>query len=176
MAERDRHLDAVKGFAILIVMLGHCIGRNHMNDPYLNDAILTVQMPLFMMVSGYAGGLGKREIATVRDFCHMQKKRALAYLLPFFSWVFVVSIFRTSMQNPFVECYRVLFRIDSGLWFLLTLFLIQCMISVVILLVNAVVTHFHRSKRGLFPAVLFAVLTAIVYLLCLLWARTGATF
>ena len=34
MKVRDKQLDAVKGFAIIIVMLGHCIGRNNMNDPY----------------------------------------------------------------------------------------------------------------------------------------------
>ena len=50
---RDSSLDAVKGFTILIVMLGHVLVLNKINDPVIYDWIKAVQMPLFMMVSGY---------------------------------------------------------------------------------------------------------------------------
>ncbi|MBR1691837.1 MAG: acyltransferase family protein [Lachnospiraceae bacterium] len=178
MAKRDQHLDAVKGFAILVVMLGHCIGRNHMNDPYINDAIMAVQMPLFMMASGYAGGMSRREILSGREFLYVQKKRVISYLLPFFSWVFVVSLFRPpgQMQNPFAECVKVLFRIDSGLWFLMTLFLIQLIVMLTELLANRIVLRFQKRIRGFCHAVLFLVGIAVAYLLCVLWARSGSTF
>lgn len=178
MRERDKHLDAVKGFAILVVMLGHCIGRNHMNDPYLNDAIMAVQMPLFMMVSGYAMGMGKREILDGKDFFFVQKKRTVAYLLPFFSWVFVVSLFRPveDIQNPLAECYRILFRIDSGLWYLMTLFLIQFCVTLVTLFSNVCVFHLKKSNRGMNHMVFFLCGTAVVYILFILWGRTGSTF
>lgn len=178
MKERDKHLDAVKGFAILVVMLGHCIGRNHMNDPYINDAIMAVQMPLFMMVSGYALGLGKREILDGKDFCRVQGKRIVAYLLPFFSWVFVVSLARPfhEMKNPFRECYQVLFHIDSGLWFLMTLFLIQFFAMLVTLFANVCVFHFKKSNRGIVHMVVFLCGVGIVYVLFILWGRSGSTF
>lgn len=178
MKTRDRHLDAVKGFAIIVVMLGHCIGRNHMNDPYINDAIMAIQMPLFMMVSGYGLGMGKREILDGKVFFSVQKKRIVAYLLPFFSWVFVVSLIRPfdEMQNPLVECYKVLFKIDSGLWFLMTLFLIQFFAMLVTLLANVCVFHWKKSNRGICHLSIFLCGIAIVYLLFVLWGRTGSTF
>lgn len=58
--ERDSSLDAVKGFTILIVMLGHVLVLNKINDPILYDWIKAVQMPLFMMVSGYLCGLSSK--------------------------------------------------------------------------------------------------------------------
>lgn len=178
MKGRDKHLDAVKGFAILIVMLGHCIGRNHMNDPYINDAIMSIQMPLFMMVSGYGTGMGKREIANGKMFLAVLKKRMTAYLLPFFSWVFVVSLFRPfdDIQNPFVECYNVLFRIDSGLWFLMTLFIIQSFTMLAALLANICTTHLKKSSRGICHMTLFLGGIAVVYFLFVLWGRSGSTF
>ena len=178
MRVRDKQLDAVKGFAIIIVMLGHCIGRNNMNDPYINDAIKAIQMPLFMMVSGYGLGMGKREILDIKDFLKQQKKRVVSYLLPFFSWVFVVSLFRPfdTIQNPFVESYKVLFKIDSGLWFLMTLFLIQFFATLVTLLANVCVFHWKKSNRGVHHLLIFLCGIGIVYVLFVLWGRTGSTF
>lgn len=175
---RDPHLDAVKGFAILVVMLGHCIGRNHMNDPYLNDAILTVQMPLFMMVSGYAGGMSKREPGGMRDVWTLQKKRIVSYLLPFFSWVVVVSLLRPigQMQNPLAECYKILFHIDSGLWFLMTLFLIQLMVMLDEMSAKAVRSAFHKKPFGIFQTFCFLSGAAMIYLGCMIWARSGSSF
>ena len=177
-AKRDEHLDAVKGFAILVVMVGHCIGRNHMNDPYINDAIMSVQMPLFMMASGYAGGMTKRELSEIGDVWSVQKRRAVSYLLPFFSWVFVVSLLRPfdRIQNPFAECYKVLFHIDSGLWFLVTLFLIQLMVMLDELAAGRAAAHFHRQRRGVCHTCFFAAGAALLYLLCILWGRSGSTF
>ena len=52
--QRNKAVDAVKGVAILRVMLGHSIVLNGLNetDPYIYDVIKSVQMPLFMLVSG----------------------------------------------------------------------------------------------------------------------------
>ena len=66
LKKRDDALDAVKGFAILIVMLGHCIVLNNLADPYFYDAIAAIQMPLFMAVSGFTAG--RRPL----DFLHFQ--------------------------------------------------------------------------------------------------------
>ena len=48
---RSQTIDALKGIAILIVMVGHVLSWNHMEDGYLYDAIKVLQMPLFMIVS-----------------------------------------------------------------------------------------------------------------------------
>ena len=57
---RSQTIDALKGIAILIVMLGHVLSWNQMEDAYLYDAIKAVQMPLFILISGYLCGIGRR--------------------------------------------------------------------------------------------------------------------
>ena len=128
-AGRDISLDAVKGFAILLVMLGHCIVLNGLADPYLYDAIAAVQMPLFMAVSGYIAGLKKPEAVERPDLAKRAAvlgKRSINYLVPFFSWMVIVSF-----PHCLKELKTELFHLDYGLWFLATLWIVNlvCMIA-----------------------------------------------
>ena len=128
-AGRDISLDAVKGFAILLVMLGHCIVLNGLADPYLYDAIAAVQMPLFMAVSGYIAGLKKSEAVERPDLAKRAAvlgKRSISYLVPFFSWMVIVSF-----PHCLKELKTELFHLDYGLWFLATLWIVNlvCMIA-----------------------------------------------
>lgn len=119
---RDISLDAVKGFAILLVMLGHCIVLNELADPYLYDAIAAVQMPLFMAVSGYLAGRRHDNLGQNPDLKRSVKtfgKRSVTYLVPFFTWMILVS-FPHCLQELKTE----LFHLDYGLWFLATLWII----------------------------------------------------
>lgn len=119
---RDISLDAVKGFAILLVMLGHCIVLNGLADPYLYDAIAAVQMPLFMAVSGYLAGQKHGEPGQKPDLKRGVKtfgKRSVAYLVPFFTWMIIVSF-----PHCLKELKTEMFHLDYGLWFLATLWII----------------------------------------------------
>lgn len=119
---RSQTIDALKGIAILIVMLGHVLSWNHMEDDYLYDAIKVIQMPLFILVSGYLCGIG-RPVKTWADYGRVLKKRALAYLVPFFFWII--------LQHPLTAVSNIaetLFALDKGLWFLMTLFLLNGML------------------------------------------------
>lgn len=119
---RSQTIDAVKGAAILLVMAGHVLVWNHMEDPYIYDVIKVIQMPLFIMVSGYLCGAGRR----VKDFggyIRIMKKRATAYLTPFFFWIILLH-----PRTPLSSIKTTLFDLDEGLWFLMTLFLLTWMI------------------------------------------------
>ncbi len=120
--DRDQTLDAVKGVAILLVMLGHVLNLNHMEDAYLYDGIRAVQMPLFMMVSGWLCGMGGR-VSDFHSYMAVMKRRAVSYLVPFFVWIAV--IYPLELPGAFVD---TLFHLDYGLWFLMTLFLITAMV------------------------------------------------
>lgn len=126
---RNASLDAVKGFAILLVMLGHCIVLNGLADAYFYDAIAAVQMPLFMAVSGYIAGLKRPDNVERPDLAKRAAvlgKRSISYLVPFFSWMVIVS-FPHCLQELKTE----LFHLDYGLWFLATLWIVNlvCMIA-----------------------------------------------
>lgn len=134
--QRNSAMDAVKGFAILLVMLGHCIVLNglHKTDPYLYDAIKSVQMPLFMAVSGAVAGMSYAKRGEVQ--LGVLKKRAVSYLVPFFSW-FLLVFFVTHAINWTLgfsvfgqELLALLFQTDRGLWFLTTLFEITLLVIV----------------------------------------------
>lgn len=57
MKQRLLSLDAIRGFAILLVILGHVIGRAVNWDPlYLSypfEFLKAVHMPLFIIIAGY---------------------------------------------------------------------------------------------------------------------------
>lgn len=115
--ERNESLDCLKGVAILLVMFGHVQVHNHMTDPYLYDVIKSLQMPLFFLISGYLAGAGTK-VESIRQYRERMYKRAISYLLPFFSWLTIQHI--TYAPRAWKTA---LFQLDYGLWFLMTLFL-----------------------------------------------------
>ncbi len=117
MKERNESLDCLKGIAILLVMFGHVQVHNHMTDPYLYDVIKSIQMPMFFLISGYLAGTGKK-ITNLEQYRKKIGRRAVAYLLPFFSWLVVQH-----MTYVPQALRTVLFQLDYGLWFLMALFL-----------------------------------------------------
>ncbi len=160
MRERDSSLDAVKGLAIWLVMLGHCLVWNNLSatDPYCYDFIKAVQMPLFMMVSGYLAGMGMKR-RTLPETGKLIAKRAAAYLIPFFVWPVLLH-----PLHPIAQIREILWQFDKGLWFLGTLFLVMTITMLAQWLSFLTCT-------GVFPAVLF-----FCYILLFWQSRSGNTF
>lgn len=139
---RSQTIDAIKGTAILLVMAGHVLVWNHMEDPYLYDVIKVIQMPLFIMVSGYLCGKGRR-VRSFSDYAGILKKRALAYLIPFFFWIVLLH-----PRHPLASIRTVLFDLDEGLWFLMTLFLLTFMVYTAQLAESAVCRRVENSRKS----------------------------
>lgn len=154
--ERDPSLDAVKGFTILIVMLGHVLVLNGINDPVLYDWIKAVQMPLFMMAAGYLCGISHKA-ENLGDYGRMLKKRAVGYMLPFFSWTLVFHpddftwAFPAYLEQP-----------ERGLWFLLTLFVLTLMVYTAQLF-GALAGRRSRWLGTVVFWLVYLILTAAVY-------------
>lgn len=60
--KRDLSIDTLKGFLILLVILGHLIGSMKFSCPGVWNLIYTFHMPLFVLISGY---LSKREDTSI---------------------------------------------------------------------------------------------------------------
>lgn len=118
MKERNTSLDALKGFAILLVMIGHVLILNEMNDPYVYRVIESLQMPLFIMISGYLSGLCE-PIDKFSQWKNIMSKRAFSYLVPFFTWLLLKQW--DDLARGFIN---TMFQLDRGLWFLMTLFIL----------------------------------------------------
>lgn len=122
--QRLAYIDFLKGVAILLVILGHCIQYTDCNfcDNILYQYIHSFHMPLFMFLSGYVSYKGILQFSSI-------KKRAIQLLVPFFVW----PSFSQILDMKFVDfsVYRdIVLHPESGLWFLWSLFFITVFLFV----------------------------------------------
>lgn len=119
VTERDYRFDALKGFAILIIILGHVI--QYSLPEYYNtlvfNIIWSIQIPLFMVVSGYFS-MGK----ATRSFDAKLKRRMMRYLIPFVSY-FVLSTY-ISGSNLLDESAHLVWQLERSLWYVFVLFIL----------------------------------------------------
>ena len=164
-AERNSSIDAIKGVAIVLVMIGHVFVHNHMEDPYIYDFIKAVQMPLFMIISGYLCGQG-RKISDLKTYGKVMGKRAVAYLVPFFAWLTLMH------WKNLVEAYRrIFFELDFGLWFLAVLFILTFMVYTAQLLAGKL-----REKNKVLSEMIFWSVYGAMCLVLVVQILSGNTF
>lgn len=114
--QRLHYLDALKGFLIILVILGHSIQYKIID--YQNDVLFRIiysfHMPLFFLISGF---LTYKE----RYDASMVKKRFVQCIIPFVSWAFLLPIFELGRYD-IERTIKILTYPDNGLWFLYNLF------------------------------------------------------
>lgn len=132
-------VDALKGFAITCVVMGHALLRN-VPEPASNGAYLLLsafEMPLFMFLSGYVlpGRVRGSRVAWVW-------KRAIRLMVPFVAWhaIFYLSLRVTTLgQQSLWELLvglvgylaKMIAAPTAGLWYLPSLLL--CSIGLAVL-------------------------------------------
>jgi fucose 4-O-acetylase-like acetyltransferase len=136
MKERNTSLDAIKGFAILLVMIGHVLVLNKINDPYLYRMIEAVQMPVFIMISGYISGF-KLPINNFEQWKNTISKRVVSYVVPFFTWLLLKQ-----WDDLLRGFENTIFQLERGVWFLMTLFILN------VILYTAQVFSKNFRKKG----------------------------
>lgn len=123
-SNRNPTIDIIRGIAILMVVLGHTMTGCTMNaeNSFLYNVIWTLQMPLFILISGYVTKYS-RTITSWNAYGRFAYKKTLAYLMTWTVWTFVVRglIFK---QTLYLNVKYILFNMDSGYWFLFTLWTI----------------------------------------------------
>ena len=165
MKQRNMSIDAIKGVAILLVMYGHVFVHNHMEDPYVYDFIKAVQMPLFIIISGYLCGQG-RKISNIKSYGKVMRKRAIAYMVPFFAWLTVMHL------NNLVEAYKTVFvQLDYGLWFLAVLFILTFMAYTAQLAAGK-----FREKNYLLSEIIFWAVYGFLSIILVAQIVTGNSF
>jgi fucose 4-O-acetylase-like acetyltransferase len=119
---RDHKIDALKGIAIILVVLGHSVQHNNPNydNNLLFRVIYSFHMPMFMFLSGFIV-LGKSGYT----FLAYVKKNAIRLLIPFFIWYFVSYVIVRFHQDVSLALYffDLAKSPGRGLWFLWILFL-----------------------------------------------------
>lgn len=127
MKERDELIDVIKGFAILLVVLGHAIQYNVkvFDQHVLFRLIYSFHMPLFMFISGFVAN------GTFDGSFRVLRKRFNSLIIPFFSWLLITDLLGLLFsyfhyKDPIISYHSplsvVLSPSNGGLWFLWTLF------------------------------------------------------
>lgn len=140
--ERIKLIDALKGYAIILVVIGHVITYANPDDfreNWLFSFIYAFHMPLFLFLSGY---LVYQHPPGITKIFVYKKIRGLLY--PYFVWI---SIFAIVANNLVVDGnifnYFLLSILASDFWYLPVLF-----ISFLILLCYIFIEKFFASKKG----------------------------
>ena len=85
ITKRTKYLDAARGFALLAVMVGHCITKG----TFLHKFIFSFHVPMFFLISGYLYKC--KEGATLKDL----KRLAIPYAVV----VMIVAVFGKVMAS-----------------------------------------------------------------------------
>jgi fucose 4-O-acetylase-like acetyltransferase len=121
---RDISIDALKGFTMILVVVGHIIQTSFLdyNSNFLFRYIYSFHMPLFIFLSGY--------VVYKDDFVNKRflTRKAIQLILPYFTWMIISSIIFCIFKNGnFIDTlYGKIIFPDNGLWFLWILFFMHC--------------------------------------------------
>lgn len=131
--KREPLPDLLRGFAIILVVLGHCIqegsGETYRTeqlyfDDRLYQLIYSFHMPLFMMISGYLGWKGIDGARERSERTSLLKRRAASLLTPIFAWtaldyIRILTVNQLSGQpQPEAFLFVYFYNALNNLWFL----------------------------------------------------------
>ncbi len=141
---RNVKIDIVRGMAILMVLMGHTLSSftDHGNS-LLCNIIFSVQMPLFMIISGYVCKYST-PVENFRGFGKRLWKRTYSLLLPWVVWTVLRFLLTPMEQSVFSYLKYIIFHMDSGYWFLVSLWTIDFIVSLSDLTAHAL----SRKRAG----------------------------
>lgn len=128
--ERNDFVDIMRGLAMLLVVLGHTMTgcTTGSEDSFLFNVIWSLQMPLFILISGYVTRYS-RPIDNGIGLLKFIARKSLAYLVPWLVWSFVVRGVLLG-QTSFLNISWLLWHMDSGYWFLATIWTISMVFGI----------------------------------------------
>lgn len=130
ISTRNASVDVFRGMAMLMVVLGHTMSGctiNSQNSIAFN-IIWSLQMPLFMLISGYVN----RYTNAPTNFASLGKlliKRTISYLLPWIIWTFLIRGIIFS-ETLFLNLKWIVYNMDSGYWFIFSIWTISMIFNI----------------------------------------------
>ena len=93
--KREQSIDILRGVAMCIVVFGHAIQTTYINadNMLLYRIITSIQMPLFMFISGYVTYNPEREL----NICWLSR-RCKSLLVPFCIWIILPFILKGNWE------------------------------------------------------------------------------
>ena len=125
---RDKRIDYLKGFTIILVILGHVVqyGHTDYDENVVYNIIYSFHMPLFMFLSGWVINYSLKKGVSFLTFI---KKRFIGLMIPFITWAIIGSVYRSFSRatvfdiDSFIVNLKAYFlRPEHGLWYCWVLF------------------------------------------------------
>lgn len=150
--KRNIELDVLKGILIIIVVFRHVfqVVALDTDTDYLSNLMAAVEMPLFILISGYFGSreISKHESETL---LHIIRRKTIAYIIPFFSYYIIFKfIFDPASieNNLFKAFFELLSNITLSLWFLYVIWVLSIILNVAVHIACRV---FNQIKNAWLP-------------------------
>lgn len=123
--KRNQFVDIMRGIAMLLVVLQHTMSGCTIGaeKTFVFNIAWSLQMPLFILISGYVTKYS-RPISDGKGLWKYIKRRTIAYMLPWAVWSFLVRGVLLG-QSSFFNIKNLLWNMDSGYWFLATIWTIS---------------------------------------------------
>lgn len=158
MEERNKTIDCLRGYAILLVVVGHAIqtvyGEVIGNQKLIFLVIYSFHMPLFFSISGYLAYRGEKNLKWL-------KRRLTGLLIPFVSWTLIYAIISGTLhslgdlviylQDSFIYPHK-------SLWFLLVLFVMST-----ILFASTQVSRVFGGESNIITIIVFFLILVTCY-------------
>ncbi|MBW4866969.1 acyltransferase family protein [Prevotella salivae] len=114
--KRILYFDALKFFAIWLVVLGHYLQEIDCGSVgfYTNQVIYTFHMPLFIMISGFFAQKGEP------SFRNLIIKKTITLLLPVIIWTAIIVVYSLLSCK---DSMRIQIELKGNSWYLKVLFL-----------------------------------------------------
>lgn len=144
--------DALKGWLMILVIIGHaiqCILEEGCNDNHVWNLIYSFHMPAFMAMSGWLAyrGVSKPLMAEWGGYLINCKRRGLQLLVPYFAWSFMS--FALSGDYTLQKLSKMILYPDSYFWFLWVLFWICVLFNLAQYVARRIKLHEMVTISGL---------------------------
>ncbi|HAN21280.1 MAG: hypothetical protein A2Y15_02265 [Clostridiales bacterium GWF2_36_10] len=169
---RNNAIDAVRGLAIILVIIGHVIEVNVTGfyESTVFNIIWSLQMPLFMLISGYVTRYSAH-INNKKGYFNYLLKRSLTYLLPWVIWTIFVKGLLLGSTNFWAYIKYITFSMDAGYWFLFSLWTISMIFGTATYIANK-----FTNKNNL--RIVITILVSIIFsvFLLIIGLKVGINF
>ncbi len=161
-------LDALKGFSILMVVLGHSLLHTGVDSAnWIYGAMQTFRMPFFIMLAGIASGLVMRNKQI--GFWGFVRTKLRSIILPYACWILLFGALFTRSYE--VLHYKLDWRWEAFyqgrdvLWFLPCLFALQIIYGIY----RSIKARFNLGVAS--SLILLTMLGALLYGADILWGK-----
>lgn len=121
---RDKTLDIARGFAIVLVVVGHIIQYNLIGNSssLVFKVIYSFHMPLFFLLSGYVSTFS-RKVEDIKGVWNFIYKKTLQLYIPYLIFGYAIPLACNSKRMG--DLWDVISNPQNGPWFLATLWMTQ---------------------------------------------------